>query len=156
MFFYACHLAGRAPGTNLGAATPVQLGGGPQPIGGRPREGGDDEGGAAAEAHTAKAVNDAVVYIRGLAELHGRNAEWAERAGRSAASLSAKAALEQGVSEILAADLEDLLRQADGRVVRVGNQGGTSRPQAPGSSRSSLIGASDSSPRSSTRTSPMS
>jgi membrane-bound serine protease (ClpP class) len=120
---YACHLAGMAPGTNLGAATPVQLGGGPQPLGGRSRDGGgDDQDGATTEAHTAKAVNDAVAYLRGLAELRGRNADWAERAVRAAASLSAKAALEQGVVEILAADLQDLLRQADGRVVRVEQQ----------------------------------
>src|SRR3569833_35579 len=104
---YACHLAGMAPGTNLGAATPVQLGGGPQPLGGRPRNGrGDDQDGATTEAHTAKAVNDAAAYIRGLAELRGRNADWAERAVRASASLSAKAALEQGVVEILAADIQ--------------------------------------------------
>ena len=105
---YASHLAGMAPGTNLGAATPVQLGAGRQPLGGRPRDGGgDDEGDAAdapAEAHAAKAVNDAVAYIRGLADLRGRNADWAERAVRRAASLPAKAALEQRVIEIVAAD----------------------------------------------------
>jgi membrane-bound serine protease (ClpP class) len=120
---YASHLAGMAPGTNLGAATPVRLGAGRQPLGNRPRDGGGDEQGdateAPAEAHEAKAVNDAVAYIRGLAELRGRNADWAERAVRRAASLSAKAALEQGVIEIMAADLQDLLRQADGRVVRL-------------------------------------
>ena len=71
------------------------------------------------DAHAAKAVNDAVAYIRGLAELRGRNADWAERAVRRAASLPAKAALEQRVIDIVAADLQDLLRQADGRVVRL-------------------------------------
>ena len=120
---YASHLAGMAPGTNLGAATPVQLGAGRQPLGGRPRDGGgDDEGDgtdAPTDAHAAKAVNDAVAYIRGLAELRGRNADWAERAVRRAASLPAKAALEQRVIDIVAADLQDLLRQADGRVVRL-------------------------------------
>jgi membrane-bound serine protease (ClpP class) len=120
---YASHLAGMAPGTNLGAATPVQLGAGRQPLGGRPRDGGgddkDDGTDAPAEAHAAKAVNDAVAYIRGLADLRGRNADWAERAVRRAASLPAKAALEQRVIEIVAADLQDLLRQADGRVVRL-------------------------------------
>jgi membrane-bound serine protease (ClpP class) len=109
-----------APGTNLGAATPVQLGAGRQPLGGRPRDGGgDDAADAPAEAHAAKAVNDAVAYIRGLAELRGRNADWAERAVRRAASLPAKEALEQRVIEIVAADPQDLLRQADGRVVRL-------------------------------------
>ena len=120
---YASHLAGMAPGTNLGAATPVQLGAGRQPLGGRPRDGGgDDEGDATdapTDAHAAKAVNDAVAYIRGLAELRGRNADWAERAVRRAASLPAKAALEQRVIDIVAADPQDLLRQADGRVVRL-------------------------------------
>ena len=120
---YASHLAGMAPGTNLGAATPVQLGAGRQPLGGRPRDGGGDDkedaADAPAEAHAAKAVNDAVAYIRGLAELRGRNADWAERAVRRAASLPAKAALEQRVVEIVAADPQDLLRQADGRVVRL-------------------------------------
>ena len=120
---YASHLAGMAPGTNLGAATPVQLGVGRQPLGGRPRDGGgDDEGDATdapTDAHAAKAVNDAVAYIRGLAELRGRNADWAERAVRRAASLPAKEALEQRVIDIVAADPQDLLRQADGRVVRL-------------------------------------
>jgi membrane-bound serine protease (ClpP class) len=123
---YASHLAGMAPGTNLGAATPVQLGAGRQPLGSRSRDGGGDDQGdatdAPTEAHAAKAVNDAVAYIRGLAELRGRNADWAERAVRRAASLSAKAALEQGVIEILAADPQDLLQQADGHVVRLGQE----------------------------------
>ena len=120
---YASHLAGMAPGTNLGAATPVQLGVGRQPLGGRPRDGGgDDEGDgsdAPTDAHAAKAVNDAVAYIRGLADLRGRNADWAERAVRRAASLPAKEALEQRVIDIVAPDPQDLLRQADGRVVRL-------------------------------------
>ena len=66
-----------------------------------------------------KVVNDAAAFIRGLAELHGRNAEWAETAVREAASLSAREALEKGVIEIVASDLNDLLGQADGRPVRV-------------------------------------
>src|SRR5215210_4715245 len=120
---YASHLAGMAPGTNLGAATPVQLGAGRQPLGGRPRDGGGDDDGdgmdTPTDAHAAKAVNDAIAYIRGLAELRGRNADWAERTVRRAASLPAKEALEQRVIEIVAADPQDLLRQADGRVVRL-------------------------------------
>jgi membrane-bound serine protease (ClpP class) len=58
-----------------------------------------------------------------VAELRSRNADWAEHAVCSAASLSAEAGIEQGVIEILTADFQDLLRQADGRVVRVGQQG---------------------------------
>lgn len=124
---YASHLAAMAPGTNLGAATPVQLGAERQLLGGRPRDGGGDGKGDAAEApteaHAAKAVNDAAAYIRGLAELRGRNVDWAERAVRRAESLSARAALDQGAIEIMAADLRDLLRQADGRAVRLGQEG---------------------------------
>ncbi len=69
-----------------------------------------------------KVVNDAVAYIRGLAELRGRNADWAEQAVRGAASLSASAALQQKVIEIIARDLPDLLAQIDGREVRVGDR----------------------------------
>jgi membrane-bound serine protease (ClpP class) len=118
---YASHLAAMAPGTNLGAATPIQLGGGFQP-GGSDDRGKDDPNDAKkrpGDAMSRKVVNDAAAFIRGLAELHGRNAEWAEAAVREAASLSAREALKTGVIEIVASDLNDLLRQADGRPVRV-------------------------------------
>lgn len=126
---YASHVAAMAPATNLGAATPVQVGGGdtpatPAPAGeGTPGEGEDEEGeepAPAGEPGTAmerKAVNDAVAYIRGLAELRGRNAEWAELAVRTAASLNAAEALEEKVIDLVAGDVADLLRQADGRTV---------------------------------------
>src|SRR5262249_1667046 len=68
-----------------------------------------------------KVVNDAVAYIRGLAELRGRNADWAEQAVRGAASLSANAALKQNVIDVIARDVPDLLSQIDGREVRIGN-----------------------------------
>jgi membrane-bound serine protease (ClpP class) len=109
---YASHLAAMAPGTNLGAATPVQLGGG------APAEDGEAE----PSAPERKAVNDAVAYIRSLAELQGRNADWAEAAVRQAASLPARAALESDVVEIVAPDLETLLAAADGRKVRLRGQ----------------------------------
>ena len=64
-------------------------------------------------------VNDAAAYIRGLAEMRGRNADWAERAVREAASLPAEAALEEGVIDIMATDLSDLLQQAHGKKVKV-------------------------------------
>ncbi len=121
---YASHLAAMSPGTNLGAATPVALGGGGLPLPGQePAEDGDEEAGArtAASPSDAKAVNDAVAYIRGLANLRGRNADWAEQAVREAASLDAAAALEAGVIEILARDLDEVLTQADGRTVTVNN-----------------------------------
>jgi membrane-bound serine protease (ClpP class) len=117
---YASHLAARAPATNLGAATPIQLGGAPTPLGGdKDGEKGKagEEKGAPKDAAAAKAVNDAVAYITGLARLRGRNAEWAERAVREAASLTPQDALEKGVIELLAPDLPALLAAADGRKV---------------------------------------
>lgn len=118
---YASHVAAMAPGTNLGAATPVAIGGLPS---GAPEEKpgrGEDDGEQAAgkTAMERKAVNDAAAYLRGLAELRGRNADWAERAVREAVSLEASEALEQGVIDIVAKDIQDLLAQMDGRVVEV-------------------------------------
>ena len=122
---YASHIAAMAPATNLGAATPIQIGGSPQPE--RTPERKDPEKpndttdqapqpGTAAER---KAVNDAVAYIRGLAELRDRNADWAESAVRSGVSLSASVALKEGVIDVIANDVEDLLRQIDGRTVKL-------------------------------------
>jgi membrane-bound serine protease (ClpP class) len=116
---YASNVAAMAPGTNVGAATPVQLGGG----GGPEQQPDDGQEGASAAPKTAmerKIVNDAVAYIRSLAALRGRNADWAEQAVREAASIGAEPALEQGVIDIVAVDLEDLLRQLDGRTVSMG------------------------------------
>ncbi len=112
---YASHVAAMAPGTNLGAATPVQLGaptGAPQP------EKGESEQQAGGDAMSRKQVNDAAAYIRGLAQLRGRNAEWAEQAVREAVSLSASEALELKVIDYLAADLPGLLIQLDGRTLQ--------------------------------------
>jgi membrane-bound serine protease (ClpP class) len=116
---YASHLAAMAPATNLGAATPIQLGGAPQPLGGeKGKEGEEGEKKPAPQtAEAAKAVNDAVAYIRGLARLRGRNADWAESAVREAASLPAEEALQKGVIELVAPDLATLLAEADGRKV---------------------------------------
>ena len=132
---YASHVAAMAPATNLGAATPISIGGPATPSApgsgdsgtdsnGKPgeKDGGAPSNGAApvpATAEERKAVNDAVAYIRSLAEQRGRNAEWAEQAVRSAASLSARAALEAHVIDIVATDLDDLLRQLNGRTVNV-------------------------------------
>ena len=116
---YASHVAAMAPGTNLGAATPVRIGGGSPPP---RRDEGDRDGGtgaAPADPSERKAVNDAVAYIRSLAELRGRNADWAEAAVREAESLSARAAKDAGVVEILADDVRDLLDQASGRSLTV-------------------------------------
>lgn len=130
---YASHIAAMAPATNLGAATPVQLGGGGPEIPGREPEKGDDQeqgeqpsGGTEPEprplgedAMAHKVVNDAVAYIRGLAKLRGRNAEWAEQAVRRAASLDAGEALEKNVIDLIAVDVDELLAKIDGRTVEV-------------------------------------
>ena len=204
---YASHIAAMAPATNLGAATPVSIGGGSEPSSGHdddgagekpdeksPEPSGQQQPGApgSAESHASperpqgpghqppvgrqssgeqrqpsaehqssperqssgerqssaerqssgerqpsaerqpeirpsaspmerKILNDAVAYIRGLAELRGRNADWAEQAVRGAASLSATAALKQNVIDVVARDLPDLLSQIDGREVHVGS-----------------------------------
>ncbi len=116
---YASHVAAMAPATNLGAATPVQIGGAP---GGsaKPDDGEDTPGQApSASALERKAVNDAVAYLRSLAELRGRNADWAESAVRTGASLAANEALAAGVIDLVAADLPQLLAALDGRKVKV-------------------------------------
>ncbi len=120
---YATHVAAMAPGTNVGAATPVELGGGaPEPI----DENGETKERETPDAETAptntdalsrKAVNDAAAFIRSLAGLRDRNAEWAERAVRYGEAISASEALELGAIEIIADDIDDLLGQLDGRTV---------------------------------------
>ena len=120
---YSSHVAAMAPGTNLGAATPVAIGiGGDagKPGASKPEEGKDGKGRApSGGAMEKKAVHDAAAYIRSLAQLRGRNAEWAERAVREAESLSAEEALKLKVIDFVAADLPDLLRQAEGRKVKL-------------------------------------
>jgi membrane-bound serine protease (ClpP class) len=131
---YASHIAAMAPATNLGAATPVSIGGESQPSApvpapvpqGKPDGGKGGATGAHGEGGTEgttalerKVVNDSVAYIRGLAELRGRNADWAEQAVRNAASLTASAALQQKVIDLIARDLPDLLARIDGRAVRL-------------------------------------
>ncbi|MFP3566713.1 NfeD family protein [Paraburkholderia sp. SIMBA_030] len=149
---YASHIAAMAPGTNLGAATPVQMGiGGAEPPAGAPGTPGmpgtpkperatpasataASAASAASEAAATSAasgtlpldtqstelrkqVHDAAAYIRGLAQMRGRNTEWAERAVREAVSLSASDALALHVVDLNARDVPDLLRQLDGRSV---------------------------------------
>ena len=122
---YASHIAAMAPATNLGAATPVQIGGIPSPDkdGKNPDKKTDDQAPADNQSTMSrKAINDAVAYIRGLAELRGRNVEWAEKAVREAASLSATQALQENVIDIIATDLSDLLKQLDGRKIKTQQQ----------------------------------
>jgi membrane-bound serine protease (ClpP class) len=124
---YASHIAAMAPGTNLGAATPVQLGGGPpadskekdkatKPVDKQKHEV------TKLDPKQQKAVNDAVAYIRGLAELHGRNQSWAEKAVREAASLPASEALKLNIIDVIASDTADLLKKINGREILVNGQ----------------------------------
>jgi membrane-bound serine protease (ClpP class) len=137
---YASHIAAMAPATNVGAATPVSIGGGGAP-GGQPGAGQGESSGdgskgngdkAASEgrsqgngnqqpdsAKKRKAVNDAAAWIRGLAQETGRNADWAERAVREGASLTAAEAIERNVADLRAANITDLLALSHGREVSV-------------------------------------
>jgi membrane-bound serine protease (ClpP class) len=108
---YASHIAAMAPGTNLGAATPVSIFSSDKD---KPKDGKSDEGPG---AMTRKIVHDASAYIRSLAQLRGRNADWGERAVRQAVSLSADEALKQKVIDVVAADVPQLLERIDGRVL---------------------------------------
>jgi len=122
---YASHVAAMAPATNLGAATPVQIGvpGAPREEPGTGAKGKDKSDKAKAapprDASSEKAIQDAAAYIRGLAQLRGRNVDWAERAVREAVSLSAEEALKLKVVDLIAADVDDLLKRLDGRKVTV-------------------------------------
>ncbi|HFL7941969.1 NfeD family protein [Pseudomonas putida] len=113
---YASHVAAMAPGTNLGAATPVQIGGPP----GAPKD--DKTKGSDDETLSRKQVNDAAAYIRGLAQLRGRNADWAEKAVREAVSLPASEALRLNVIDQVADDLPALLRKLDGKTLEAAGQ----------------------------------
>ncbi len=125
---YASHIAAMAPATNLGAATPVQIGGKEtaNPLKPKPDDEDNDKSGpvTAQDGKTAmerKSMNDAVAYIRGLAELRDRNADWAEQAVRSAESLSATQALENNVIDMVVESIPALLAAIDGRTVRIGD-----------------------------------
>jgi membrane-bound serine protease (ClpP class) len=135
---YASHVAAMAPGTNLGAATPVQIGGGfpgmrepqDQPQEPRGRAGEEGRHGETADPPAPppragmddKIINDAVAYIRSLAQLRKRNVEWAEKAVTEAASLPASEALEQDVIDLMAEDVGDLLKKLDGFPILIGGE----------------------------------
>jgi membrane-bound serine protease (ClpP class) len=136
---YASHIAAMAPATNLGAATPVQIGG---PGGGEPskpedkqksednkkqdkrsaKKGAEKGAPEPGDTMSRKAVHDASAYIRGLAQLRGRNAEWAEKAVREAVSLPAEEAVKTKVADLIASDLTDLLKKLDGRTFEIQGQ----------------------------------
>ena len=145
---YGSHIAAMAPATNLGSATPVQMGGlpgspepdspepdndpgssdskseegagsGTDPAAGQNKTGDQDGKRRGSTAMERKVLEDAVSYIRGLAERHGRNADWAEEAVREAVNLGAAEALEKNVIDVVSPNLRDLLQQVDGRTVRM-------------------------------------
>lgn len=95
----AADVAAMAPGTNIGAAHPVAMGGGMD------------------ETMEKKVVNDAVAYVKGIARKKGRNEKWAEEAVRESVSISAEEARKKKVVELVAADVKDLLEKLDGRKV---------------------------------------
>ena len=111
---YASHVAAMAPGTNVGAASPVSIGFTPSPA-----SDGDDRKAKSPDVHERKAMQDAAAYIRSLAQLRGRNADWAEKAVTEASSLSASEAKAQNVVELIASDETALLHELDGRKVAV-------------------------------------
>lgn len=115
---YASHISAMAPGTNLGAATPVQIGGIPMP-GNDSNKKDKQQDNTTASDMKRKIINDAVAYIQSLAELHGRNKEWAEKAVREGASLPATEALKLNVIDIIATGTADLLKQLHGRHIKV-------------------------------------
>ncbi|HLF30596.1 MAG TPA: nodulation protein NfeD [Xanthomonadales bacterium] len=138
---YASHVAAMAPATNLGAATPISIGGlpgapepqsQPQEPDGKPGKNSDQtkdtdktkdtERDWMSDASRRKAVFDAAAYIRGLAQLRGRNADWAEKAVREAVSLPAEEALQLKVIDLIATDLPDLLGKLDGQQFTIAGQ----------------------------------
>src|ERR1039457_6132983 len=128
---YAGQIAAMAPATHVGAATPVSLGGGtpmhlPKKIGDQPASAGGSAAPAPSaddrDAESDKVLNDSIAYIRSLAQLRGRNVEWAEQAVRGAATLTASEAAQQHVIDFVATDVPDLLARADGREVQLGDR----------------------------------
>lgn len=129
----ASHVAAMAEATNLGAATPVAIGGAPQAPSsddGKDKEASDEnkpnaeKSGDQVPAKTAmekKVINDAKAYIKGLAKLHDRNAQWAEKAVSEAASLDAEEALELNVIDVIANSPEELVTAINGKSVKVNN-----------------------------------
>jgi membrane-bound serine protease (ClpP class) len=147
---YAGQIAAMAPATHVGAATPVSLSGStPLPI---PKETGDQPAASSAthpaeqsDAESQKALNDAIAYIRSLAQLRGRNEQWAEQAVRGAATLTASEAVQQHVIDFVANNSSDLLAKASGRKVQLGNRtvtlqfAGASMRDYPPSARSEFL-----------------
>ena len=120
---YASHIAAMAPATNVGAATPVSIGGeeAPAPAGAPAKDAHPTVAREPGTPMERKVVNDAAAYLHSLAELRGRNVQWAEQAVRGAASLPASEALKEHVIDVIARDVPDLLAQINGREVLISN-----------------------------------
>ncbi|MFH0765492.1 MAG: nodulation protein NfeD, partial [Calditrichota bacterium] len=116
----AAHIAVMAPGSNIGAAHPVTIGGGGMP--------GSEQDTSGRSVMTEKMTNDAAALIRSIAEQRHRNLEWAEKAVRESAAITATDALKLGVVDLLADDLDSLLQAVDGRTVKLA--GGVERTLA--------------------------
>ncbi len=133
----AAHVAAMAPNTNIGAAHPVAIG-----------EGGEVQ---MSEEMAEKVVNDAAAYIRSIAEAHGRNMEWAEKAVRESVSATEQEALKLNVIDLVAADLDSLISQLDGwqvtmldgRVITLNTQGATTNPSPMSNIEGFLLAISD-------------
>ena len=132
---YASHIAAMAPATNLGAATPVQIGGPggsepskpenkqkPEKDKKRDKRGTEKAAPEPGDTMSRKAIHDASAYIRGLAALRGRNAAWAEKAVREAVSLPAEEAVKIKVADLVASDLADLLKKVNGKTLEIQGQ----------------------------------
>ncbi len=118
---YASHLVGMAPGTHLGAATPVQMsfpGLPKQPQQPQPQPADKTRPADAKTAMERKILNDSIAYLRSLAQLRGRSEKWADKFVRDAATLTASEALKERIVDVVANDVADFLRQIDGRVVK--------------------------------------
>jgi membrane-bound serine protease (ClpP class) len=113
---YASHIAAMSPGTNLGAATPISF----SPIS---KLGNKDLNRTnAKDTKEAKMTNDAIAYIKSLAQMRGRNIDFAVKAVTESATLSAQEALEQGVIEVVAKNMDDLLNQIDGKLIQINDK----------------------------------
>ena len=122
---YAAHIVAMAPGTHLGAATPVRMSmpGMPQQPQ-KPNQPASEDKSKPNDGKTAmerKILNDAIAYLRSLAQLRGRSEKWAEKFVRDASTLTAKEALREGIVDVIANDIADLIRQVDGRAVKTGS-----------------------------------
>jgi membrane-bound serine protease (ClpP class) len=117
---YASHVAAMAPGTNLGAATPVSL---------MPIPNVTDSNTSSPSALEKKVINDAMAYIKSLAELNERNVSWAVEAVKEGKSISAKDALRYGVIDLMAENTNELLNKLEGRSVTVSGKSITLRTE---------------------------